>query len=265
MLLGLLIYAASCEPWLIAQVERARQRVSAAPIALECPEPGVVIVDMARPGQRVQLTGFTEGDAWVGTALVSLVEVRRADRERLPIVPPPGPIDVVATAAPPAAGPRALRFIVRPAVTVLFGSTPQASIGAEALASIGPLRFGALGARHAATAATGALYATDLLATLSVPIAVAPIFHLEPGIAAGAAYLEGASATKATAASSFAPALRAWLDAGFDLAALGGALSLSAGVRVGLRVAPAGRADGVDVLAGTAAQVGGFFGVEVAP
>ena len=38
-------------------------------------------------------------------------------------------------------------------------------------------------------------------------------------------------------------------------------LRLSAGVRAGVRVAPAGTVDGLEVLAGTGASAGGYLGI----
>jgi hypothetical protein len=259
-LLALIVTAPDCEPWLLAQIERARQRVGAEQVDIACPAPGVVVVELAAPGtstRQVRLSGFDEGDRWVGTALIALVEARRSER-RAPLIvsaPPPAPAP-----SPPAR----VDMIVRPSVALL-GPPLQASVGVDALVGVGRVRLGAGAARHQATSPAGNLRATDLLAVLTLPLPLVQLealtIVLDPGLGVGATLLEGVASEKATEGVAWAPTGRAWVDLGVETTPLPIGLRLSAGVRAGVRVAPAGTVDGLEVLAGTGASAGGYLGI----
>lgn len=257
-LVALVVAVPACEPWLVAQIERARQRIDAAPVDVACPAPDVVVVELATPGapsRQVRLSGFDEADRWVGTALIALVEARRAER-RSPLIARESP------PAPPL--PDGVPVIVRPSV-VLIVPPLQASVGVDALVGVARVRLGAGAARHQATSPAGALRATDLLAVLTLPLPLVQLdaltIVLDPGLGVGATLLEGVASEKATESVAWAPTGRAWVDLGVEATPLPIGLRLSAGVRAGVRVAPAGTVDGLEVLAGTGASAGGYLGV----
>jgi hypothetical protein len=262
-LLSLLLGAPDCEPWLVAQVERARLRAGGPPLTLTCPEPSVVVVANAA-SRAVRLSGFGPGDGWVGTALIALVEAQARIGAPTPSagVPTPG-------ASAPLAESRSsdgrIRVMLRPTMTVL-GPPAQLGIGADALLDLGGFRVGAGVGRHQASVAGGSLAATDVLLVFSVPLALWRgeenfVLVLEPGVAAGATRLAGEAVADAKVSAAWAPAARAWVGLGLEAGGWPLGLELVVGVRGGIRVAPAGTADGVEVLAGTAPWAGAVLGI----
>jgi hypothetical protein len=199
----------------------------------------------------------------VGAALIALVETRRSEDTLAPTAAAsraPEPIEAWAPRGP-TPGP-SLQLWVRPSVT-LVGPPLQASVGLEALVGWGWVRVGAAVARHQVSVGAGVARATDLGAVVTVPLAlgrtgrVALVF--EPGVAAGLSLLEGAASGTSRGAATWAPAARAWAALGLEAGPLPLGLEVGVGVRAGLRVAPPGTADGVEILFGTGAALGGYL------
>lgn len=262
VLLTALLGVTECEPWLVAQVERARVRGGVPPVTLSCPEPGVAVVE-GEASRAVRLSGFEPGDRWVGTALIALVQAQapRASPQGLaPSNPAPLPDVVTAADAPEPS----LRLRVRPVVAVL-GSPLQLEVGAEGLVALGGFWVGVGLGRQQVTAPKGHVSATDLMLVASAPLVLwrggALALVLEPGLAAGLSRLDATASAGATASAAWSPCARVWVGVGLEARGLPLDLELSLGVRGGLRVAPAGTADGVEVLAGTAASGGATLGL----
>lgn len=249
-----------CAPWIIEQVERARERAELGPLELACPTDDVVEATLAtEPDDPVRLSGFAPNEVWVGAALVALVETRAASRQqrgggrtppRLPEAPQ-RPAEVKTT-----------RIAIRPHAGAV-ATTLQ--LGAE-VALHGDWFAVALGVdRHARSIDEGSLEAVDLVATVGTRRAVARVAGLDvtlmPMLGAGVTRLRGEAASMATlGAQAYRATARATIDPGLASAPSESSTAFEIGARVGLRAAPTGRVDGHDVLPGTAVMLSIFVG-----
>lgn len=263
-----------CDPWLVEQVERARARTSAEPLELDCPAPSVVNVSVEwgeGDSRQVRLSGFSPADAWVGAALVALVELRRAElaaAPRGPVRPTVEPQEEVSLERAEEVRPTGPRLSLRPSL-LFVGEELQLAIGGEVVLGIGPVNLGLGASRHGAESALGSLSGTDLLVVATLPLEFgqwsAARLSLEPGVGLGACRLEGTALSDATPHSAWRATLRGWLDLGLAFGPQPSGFNLVTGIRAGFRLAPAGQVDGQTLLVGSGPLLGAYLGVGWSP